>query len=110
MDRVRVTATLGPRAPRSGWQHVARRISVRAVVALVAFSSLTVVSSFPPYASARQLAPHHATAGRASTPARDTQPDLKGESAWFQLSHFGRQLPAPQARTKAFQQASALPV
>ena len=42
--------------------------------------------------------------------ARSQRPDPKAEGQWFQLSHFGKSHPAPDARAKALTKAANLPL
>jgi len=85
---------------------MARTVVGMAILVLV-ISGTCVAGSAPAYA---RMSPGHAAGAplrsRVKPPPR---PDLQAEAAWFALSHYGRQYPAPDARLKAFQQAAQMP-
>jgi outer membrane protein assembly factor BamB len=57
------------------------------------------------------VSPAHASHPRAAQHVvRPSRPSARDEGTWFQLAHFGRQVPSPEARLKALAQAKELPL
>ncbi len=90
------------------WRHWLHSLWVRAVlgaalavlVIAMVMLPLGVPFSFAAHPTGHALPGHHWQA----TPA-----NIQAESQWFQLSHFGKTLPAPNARITALRQAAKLP-
>jgi hypothetical protein len=76
-------------------------------VLLVLTMFLAIFCSIAPVSAMGSPTPPVRRAARTASLAR---PDLKAEAQWFQLSHFGKALPASNARILALQQASLLPL
>lgn len=51
---------------------------------------------------------HAANSAQVVQPVANYLPDIKAQGQWFQLSHFGSQLPAADARIKALTQAKSI--
>lgn len=89
------------RASKVG-RHPFKNVVITVIFLLLFSNSLFVV---PPTSVAHAATTTTAPNPTPSHPAQSMRSNPKAEADWFQLSHFGKHLPSPDARIQAFKQA-----